>query len=132
MCVWLAGKVFFAPETYEYYKLRRKDPPNKLLATIVIPIIFPFFIFVPIGYGIPSVITKLLPPNETFITTVKRSKYKRTSGCDSQISFEGVPSIFKAFICDKNLVSKYKTGDIVSLEIRRSRLGVRIYSVSDK
>lgn len=132
ICICLAWKVFVAPETYEYYKLRRKAPPNKPLAIIGILIIFPFLIFVPIGSGIPSVITKFLPPNETLITKVKRSKSKRTKGCDHQISFEGISSMLRPFICDKNLVSKYKAGDIVRLEIRRSRLGVRIYSVADK
>ncbi|OCQ22762.1 hypothetical protein A7985_02040 [Pseudoalteromonas luteoviolacea] len=125
LTLWLAWKTYTDPEAYKSFKLRREDKlpiPVLLILTIVF---LAYLIFVPFGIGIPAVFSKFLAPNEVLITKVKSTQRR-----GNKISFEGISGFSEDYINDKYLFSNFKTGDTVSLKIRRSVLGVRIYSVN--
>ena len=124
--LWLAWKTYTDPEAYKSLKLKRKVKLPIPVLFILTKVFFVCWIFVPFGLGIPAVLSKFLAPNEVLITKVKSTQRR-----GNKISFEGVSGFSKNYIqTDKDLFSNFKTGDTVSLKIRRSVLGVRIYSVN--
>lgn len=124
--LWLAWKTYTDPEAYKSFMLKRKDKLPFPVLLILIIVFLAYLIFVPFGVGIPAVLSKFLAPNEVLITKVKSTQRR-----GNKISFEGVSGFSINYIqTDKDLFSNFKTGDTVSLKIRRSVLGVRIYTVN--
>ena len=124
--LWLAWKTYTDPKAYKSFMLKRKDKLPFPVLLILIIVFLAYLIFVPFGVGIPAVLSKFLAPNEVLITKVKSTQRR-----GNKISFEGVSGFSKNYIqTDKDLFSNFKTGDTVSLKIRRSVLGVRIYTVN--
>jgi hypothetical protein len=124
--LWLALKLYTDSEVYKSFKLKRKDKLPIPVLFILMIVFLTYFIFLPFGIGITAVFSKFLAPNEVLITKVKSTQRR-----GNKISFEGVSGFSKNYlITDEDLFSNFKTGDTVSLKIRRSVLGVRIYTVN--
>lgn len=106
------------------YKIRK---PVGVLGVFMF---IPFMLWMPLGMGLPAVISLTLSPNENMhvrVIDVTSSRSRRS--CDHEVKFENISTFLKSGICvSRSEVNMLKVGDILNLHVNKSFLGLRIYS----